>query len=363
MNDRLAYTVQEIYRLASEYQTDVVPGKLTSLRNIFDRVRTVPYRTDFDSCGEDECLKRPAFGLIEGDCDDKTIIAGAYFNRLGIPWRVKTVSYNSEGEMQHVYPEVLLSGQWMPFDATYSRNKLFTERPYTNSITWENPNMTQRNYGVLSLAGLGFSPMVVLADVDSILSTLQKLPIIGSFFRGKTEHQTYDESLAAQQGIFAQVVDLRRQLNEEGQARLDALAKSFWDNHVVPGWGTWWDAAVQRLYNYWIQQPAWQGQEYRTAWYLSMPVFIFMFNEDKTRVAQSIESWYNVPVKTKVWDPITVWAQGQAQSSTNPYGSGSSSSSLPAVDNLVAGITSNPLVFGALVLGLILAMKKRRRHA
>lgn len=152
MNDTLAYTIGEMYRLASDYAGDVRNVPVRSLRDIYDFVRRIPYVPD-STTGYPELLKRPLYGLQGGDCDDKTILAGALLSQAQIPWRIVTVAYDQGGNISHVYPEVLSGGTWRPFDATYPDNRLFRERVYTRRITWPNPMRITTQQGVTTLEG------------------------------------------------------------------------------------------------------------------------------------------------------------------------------------------------------------------
>lgn len=133
-------TVSEMYRLAHEYTKDVRNLHLKSLDEVWQLVRRVPYRRDVEAeeCGGAvECLKRPGLTLmLGGDCDDKTILAGAALNLLGVTWRIVTVSFNGDGEMSHTYLEVNLGDGWLPFDPTTGNLPMFAELPFTNKIVW-----------------------------------------------------------------------------------------------------------------------------------------------------------------------------------------------------------------------------------
>lgn len=124
-SDALRYTVEEMYRLADRYAGDLAGYGVQrfNVSELFDFIRRIPYVADHRLCPGPECLQRPALALSGGDCDDKTIVSGAAFNLRGDPWRIKTVSFSPDGEMQHTYPEVRIAGSWKPFDATYHTNE------------------------------------------------------------------------------------------------------------------------------------------------------------------------------------------------------------------------------------------------
>jgi hypothetical protein len=136
----LAGTVQQMYRLMSQYIPDVQNMGWDSVTAVFNGVKDLPYRSDStapECMGAAECVKRPGLTLfLGGDCDDKVILAGAALLRLGYPVRIVTASYTPDGEMQHTYLEIYIEGRWYPFDATYAGNVLFQEAPYTNKQVW-----------------------------------------------------------------------------------------------------------------------------------------------------------------------------------------------------------------------------------
>jgi len=49
LNDRLEYTISEMYRLAHRYQDDV--PEFASIYDLFEFVRAIPYVSDPDACG------------------------------------------------------------------------------------------------------------------------------------------------------------------------------------------------------------------------------------------------------------------------------------------------------------------------
>lgn len=123
-----------------QYIPDVQNQRWHTVGEVFEAVRRVPYTSDETATecnGANECLKRPGLTLaLGGDCDDKAILAGAGLLAIGVPVRIVTTSYRDDGEFQHTYLEVLLDGQWLPFDATYPDGQLFVEQPFTNKQVW-----------------------------------------------------------------------------------------------------------------------------------------------------------------------------------------------------------------------------------
>jgi hypothetical protein len=55
--------------------------------------------------------------LRAGDCDDHAVLMVALAGAIGIPGRFKVVGF-SNANLQHVYPELLIDGAWLPADTT-----------------------------------------------------------------------------------------------------------------------------------------------------------------------------------------------------------------------------------------------------
>lgn len=366
-SDALPYTVAEIYRLADRYAGDLdrLGVRNLSLDQLFALTRSIPYVPDRDLCDASECLQRPALALKGGDCDDKTIFAGAAFNLRGDRWRVKTVSYQPGGSMSHAYPEIFYAGSWRPFDATYQHNQLFTERPYARSLTWEKPAMTtKRNFSdgstVATLEGsaLGASPAFLLAAANlfsKINETLEKLPIIGSLFRGATRHVDFDTAVARQRAIGSEAVKLYNTLDDAGKTLMYNLSRSFFENYILPGWGDSWESFIAHDYAQWRSKGFLKDPPTSVYHWLSMPVFYFLTLEDITRVEESMTAWYTGPVATKVFDPLSGYLENRYGVSLDEL---SESGSIPAAET--AGVTSGKTA-ALLAIGgfLIFAMTRR----
>lgn len=61
--------------------------------------------------------------LRAGDCDDMTILLGAMLLSTGHPVRLALVGFRPDKPhgYSHIYPEVRVSGRWLPADPTVSR--------------------------------------------------------------------------------------------------------------------------------------------------------------------------------------------------------------------------------------------------
>lgn len=126
-------TVRDIFLFSKKYKEDI-PKNLKSLKPIeyYKFVRNKTYIPDgFNSKNQAlEILSRPKY-LLENkspscDCDDKTVLLGAYFEANSIPWQI---AVSGIGEPQHVFPIALIDGQVKVFDATYNDSKFDTYYP------------------------------------------------------------------------------------------------------------------------------------------------------------------------------------------------------------------------------------------
>lgn len=309
-----------MYRLADAYTDDVRRLNISNLDDAHNYVKSIPYAADTLHGSLQEIVKRPAVTITEGgDCDDKTILAGAIFNSLKIPWRIKTVSFGSDGEQEHVYAQVYAGGQWLPFDATYPTDRLFAERPHASEIIWRNPHMmTQRN-GVTTLEGssLGLVPVIgavtsIAGSLGTLLTMLQNLPLVGSLFRGSTQHVPYDVANEKANALGAGYVDLYTKLPADGRQMLYDLARSFYLNYFLATFGsTWWDGIIGQDYLTWNdpKKQFLKDQPTSVFHWLSKPAFYIMVLEDITRVDESLNAWYSEPIKMKVLDPINAYVQ------------------------------------------------------
>lgn len=330
MDEKLAYTLGEMYRLASQYKDDVGKYHLDTVYKIFHFVRDIPYARDIDSCGVIECLKRPGYGVFEGDCDDKAIIAGAALTLINIPWRFVTVSRRSDHEMQHVYLEIFFDRMWKPFDGTYSTNDIFTERTYTSKTIWNNPmRYDNPDMNVSTLEGLGDTPVIVLADIDAVIKKLQDIPIIGAAFKTKTKHEGYDEAVAQQRDVFTRVANIYTGLPaDDAKAQMLSMCKSFFDNWISPDLGHRWSNAISSAMVHWSSTPDWDKPDFRCATYISIPLFYFLYLDDVESLERDIKNWFVDPVIKIVWTPLNNYLVAKYGSGLpdSPTGGGTSAS-------------------------------------
>lgn len=118
-------TVGEIARLARIYQTDAARFLNMDPQTVFRYVADLPYHRDPPG---QETVARPIYLLqpdwTPRDCDDKTVLIGAWAELHGLPWRIVVSSKRDDKRPHHVFPEVKLPGLgWTPMDATYPKNQ------------------------------------------------------------------------------------------------------------------------------------------------------------------------------------------------------------------------------------------------
>jgi len=157
-------TAKEMERLVRTYSKDLGPKIKWSLPRIYDHVRALEFRPD--PLGV-ETLSRPALTLQKDypwrDCDDRAIILGSWCYENGIPFFFRASSKHPSKKLHHVYAVCKIKGKEIPLDATYPRNKLGKEEPYTaisnlsGEIRMNSLNTLEGDYTDGEL--LGFNPM------------------------------------------------------------------------------------------------------------------------------------------------------------------------------------------------------------
>lgn len=175
-----AQTVQLMRRLIDEALSDA-----QFVRQAIDIVRNVPA---YDDAGELQALfhwtrqnirftkdpltkeklypPRELLKIRAGDCDDMSMLLGAFAIAIGYPARLVTVSANPSHpeEFSHVYVEAELppgSGQWVAMDAARYDSQFGVEPPaYFRKRAW---SLTDDSYQ--DLQGLGAYGMVRSSDI------------------------------------------------------------------------------------------------------------------------------------------------------------------------------------------------------
>lgn len=118
-------TGREMARLAVKYSSDIGEMAKWPLDKFFNFVKNLPFRSD--PYGH-ESIARPRLTLGKDwpwrDCDDKSILIGAWCVANKVPFHFQASSKLVSGHLHHVY--VIASVNKMPLviDATYPRNTL-----------------------------------------------------------------------------------------------------------------------------------------------------------------------------------------------------------------------------------------------
>ena len=97
---------------------------LGMVRAVFEWVRD---RVRFSNeSGEQVLLPDRVIAWGFGDCDDKTTLAAAMLESIGIPWR--TVLLARRGVPFHIYPQARVGGRWLDLEVSDQRAR-FGEDP------------------------------------------------------------------------------------------------------------------------------------------------------------------------------------------------------------------------------------------
>lgn len=141
-------TGREMYRLARQYYMDLAPYADYDLQQIYDKVKYLPFNPDPVNV---EYVKRPKFTLERfgpgGDCDDKSVVIGAWAELTGHPYRFIAVGNPEPGKkyskiddilLTHVLTLVKIMGKWVIVDPTYAFNVLgYTKSNYVRKVVLE----------------------------------------------------------------------------------------------------------------------------------------------------------------------------------------------------------------------------------
>lgn len=135
-----------MYELVKRYNSDLdnvyiqrrgrhIPLSSLPLDDYFDVVRNIPYKMDKRPI---EVVMRPKYVFqygprIGADCKKKAIAIGAFAAYHGIPYRFIGSSRRPDKKIHHVFPQLLLSGDWKNVDATYPEYELFMAKKATKA--------------------------------------------------------------------------------------------------------------------------------------------------------------------------------------------------------------------------------------
>ena len=125
-------TLGTMRALVNQYRTDLdirqtatatiflTPEKnqLAEAQALFDLVQHgIRYTRDINGV---ETISTPLMTLQGriGDCDDQVVLLATLLEAVGYPTRFVVAGYNVPGQLEHVYLQVLLDGQWIDMDPT-----------------------------------------------------------------------------------------------------------------------------------------------------------------------------------------------------------------------------------------------------
>ena len=113
-----------------------VPILSLPLPEYFDLVKNLRYTRDDKPV---EIVARPKYILalssagVGIDCKKKAILIAAYLHGIGLPWRFVAVSKKPSREVHHVFPQVLMAGEWLNVDATYPHYSIYNPQRVTKA--------------------------------------------------------------------------------------------------------------------------------------------------------------------------------------------------------------------------------------
>lgn len=121
-----AYVEILIKRYAGDLKSCKNVGLYQFFRFVADDIKYVP-----DPKGN-ELILRP--GLIvkrgSGDCDDKTVLLGAYLYMKRIPFGYSLVSNSTVRNYHHIFPFIIHQGKRLDVDATYEGAEIFKSKDW-----------------------------------------------------------------------------------------------------------------------------------------------------------------------------------------------------------------------------------------
>jgi transglutaminase-like putative cysteine protease len=93
-------------------------NQLAEAHALFDLVQHgIRYTRDINGV---ETISTPLMTLQGriGDCDDQVVLLATLLEAVGYPTRFVVAGYNVPGQLEHVYLQALLDGQWVDMDPT-----------------------------------------------------------------------------------------------------------------------------------------------------------------------------------------------------------------------------------------------------
>ena len=133
-------TISEMFNLAVKYKDDLKICENMNLYQFYLFLRDkVKYVKDPDGV---EQVKRPLFTIyFGGDCDDKSVVAMAYFELKNYDYRLAITDYGKGFE--HIYPEVKLNNRYVPFDTSCLVCDMGAERKYKRKEVFYKQNFVK----------------------------------------------------------------------------------------------------------------------------------------------------------------------------------------------------------------------------
>ena len=135
-----AQILERMACIIRRHAADVAEWGLLSLPDFFALVKDGGYNRE-PLEWRTQVLARPAATIAKTvpvtACANKAIIMSAWAEMNRIPWRLVAVGRLPGYPPHHVYPELLIGGEWRPVDATYPWNVLFAEKPYPVRIEYD----------------------------------------------------------------------------------------------------------------------------------------------------------------------------------------------------------------------------------
>lgn len=126
------HTGEEMMRLVKMYSKDIGNMAKWPFPRFYNFVKNLPYRADPQ---ENEIISRPAKTLQADwpwrDCDDKAVLIASWLQENQIPFKFRASSSRPDKMLHHVYVVADFPAGQKVIDATYSKNILGQEVPYT----------------------------------------------------------------------------------------------------------------------------------------------------------------------------------------------------------------------------------------
>jgi hypothetical protein len=126
-------TANDIYKIAREYWTDLLPFQNWTLEQFYNYVHSIPFIADdiySDDHNHYEIISRPLYLLDRElfpfiDCKKKTTLFASFAEMQGWTWILYAVSFEPGIEPHHILLLIWKNDDWLPVDANMPENYLF----------------------------------------------------------------------------------------------------------------------------------------------------------------------------------------------------------------------------------------------